>query len=42
MTVLYPNLCYNKLCYEGKALSLGQIKNMCGSGYIQKKIRVGR
>ena len=31
MTELYPNLCYNELCYKGTALSL--VKGIDGFAY---------
>ena len=28
MTVLYPNLCYNKVCYKGTALYCNKTKSL--------------
>ena len=34
MTMLYPNLCYNEVCYKGTALSCRQTMNSYSGGLI--------
>ena len=31
MTVLYPNLCYNKVCYKETALYVRTLQILCGN-----------